>query len=114
MELKQLLETARRYEIATNEHRHPQCYNVPHREVDICGHLHAEVTELFNVLRRRKADHEGMSFQEGVVDELSDILCIWCCAVNLLAPEALDEILTKADGIFVRVARKKAGNENFS
>ena len=106
MSPEELRQVAIRYEQITKEHRKPP--ELPNREVDICGHLHAEVSELFNVLRKKKGQHEGMSYEEGILDELADILCIWSCAVNLLAPATdVGAIVENAAHIFQQVAIKK-------
>lgn len=109
MKLQALIKIAKNYEDALHEHtRYDQ--SDPPTNVDICAHLHAEVSELFNVIRRKKAEHEGMSYEEGVLDELQDILCVWSLAVNLLVPNAdVDKMIQNSAEMFRVVAKKKKG-----
>lgn len=110
MKLQDLIAVAKKYEDALQEHKKID-HNAPvHTDVDICSHLHAEVSELFNVLRRKKAEHDGMSYEDGIIDELQDILCIWSLAVNLLAPNAdIDKMIQNSADMFKVVAKKKKG-----
>lgn len=110
MKLQELITIAKRYEDALHEHTEID-HNAPaHTSVDICSHLHAEVSELFNVLRRKKAEHEELTYEEGIIDELQDILCIWALAVNLLVPNAdVDGMIENCTKLFRAVALKKKG-----
>jgi NTP pyrophosphatase (non-canonical NTP hydrolase) len=108
MKLQELIKIAKMYEDALHEHTKIDHKAPAHTNVDICSHLHAEVSELFNVIRRKKAEHEGMTYEEGILDELQDILCIWALAVNLLAPDAdIDKIIENSTQLFRSVAKKK-------
>jgi len=112
MTIDSLLEMAGRYEAATKQHRTLETYAQANREVDVCGHLHTQVSQLFNVVRRRKPEHKGMSIEESILDELADILCLWCCAIRVLAPGAsVQEIIERAGRVFVDQAREKSGKE---
>jgi NTP pyrophosphatase (non-canonical NTP hydrolase) len=112
MNLQKLIQIAKSYEDALQEHTIIDHDAIPHTHVDICSHLHAEVTELFNVIRKKKAEHEGMTYEEGIIDELQDILCIWSLAVNLLAPKAdTDAMIRNCAEMFKIVAKKKKGVE---
>lgn len=110
MDLQDLIVVAKKYEDALQEHKIVDHNAQAHTDVDICSHLHAEVSELFNVIRRKKAEHEGMSYEDGIIDELQDILCIWSLAVNLLAPNAdVDKMIQNSADMFKIVAKKKKG-----
>lgn len=112
MKLQELITVAKRYEDALHEHTEID-HNAPvHTSVDICSHLHAEVSELFNVIRRKQAEHEGMTYEKGIIDELQDILCIWALAVNLLVPDAnIDRMIENCAKLFKVVALKKKGTD---
>ena len=112
MKLEELITVAKRYEDALHEHTVINHSAPAHTSIDICSHLHAEVSELFNVLRRKKAEHEGMTYEEGIIDELQDILCIWALAVNLLVPDAdVNRMIENCTKLFRTVALKKRGTD---
>jgi len=110
MNLDKLITMAKKYEDALHEHTEINHSAPANTNVDICSHLHGEVSELFNVIRRKKAEHDGMTYEEGILDELQDILCIWALAVNLLAPNAnIDKMIDNCTNLFKVVALKKKG-----
>jgi NTP pyrophosphatase (non-canonical NTP hydrolase) len=110
MNLQKLIQIAKSYEDALQEHNVIDHAAPPNTHVDICAHLHAEVSELFYVLRKKQSEHEELTYEEGIIDELQDILCLWALAVNLLAPNAdTDTMIRNCADMFKVVAKKKKG-----
>lgn len=51
-----------------------------------------------------------MTYEDGIIHELQDILCIWSLAVNLWAPNAdVNRMIENSADMFRVVAKKKKG-----
>ncbi|MBC8459440.1 MAG: hypothetical protein H8D67_15735 [Deltaproteobacteria bacterium] len=74
MELNELYQIAKQYEKLGQEHTNIDYSQQMHKDIDICAHLHHEVSELWDAIRKQKP-------KEDIIDELCDILGVWMVAV---------------------------------
>ena len=85
----------------------------PNTGVDICAHLHHEVSEPWDVLRGRedgRLKERGYTREEGAVERLGSILAVWLGARELIVPEmTVDEICRAAAEVIRRSAGAKFG-----